>query len=493
MNDRMRGRCALLVGSRGALLASLLAFAALSSIAWSLATPPGGGPDEVNHYAVAKFIAEERRIPEFGIDPGMGVTIWDVEGGRQAVYSYSAHPGLGYILAAALISLPTDTEWMDYRQARGWNAGWYALFVLFTWLGMRRMFPREAPVAFVAATIAVAWPQISFTMGFFNGEAITLPVAAGLFWAWWRAAREHWRARDAALLGLFVGLVMLVKPNALVLLLPTLLMVALTLRGPVRTVASRLGILIVAAMLTAGWWYANALRMYGFDVFATNRAARFLEEHDLPARLTRADQGHSLWSLVLQDGWFESIMLSFTGQLGWATYHLPTRHFLWIFAIVAIGAGASLSRLLDSPIPGRGRLWWLAGLTYATAALGLVTILLHNHYSAYEPQGRYLYPFFFPFVALVASGLWFLPRTSRGRRGLMVVACLGMVGINVHALLRVLMPGTGLGFDEYAGRWQSGLLWAWSVAALILLMQLLLYWLGRSGGYSAWIAREARD
>ena len=62
--------------------------------------------------------------------------------------------------------------------------------------------------------------------------------------------------------------------------------------------------------------------------------------------------------------------------------------------------------------------------------------------------------------------------------------------IDVHALVKVLMPGTGVTFETYEGQWQEWLLWAWVVAAVLVVIQSLLYWIAPRG-YSSWASDPA--
>ncbi|MEM8529628.1 MAG: glycosyltransferase family 39 protein, partial [Chloroflexota bacterium] len=272
----------------------IIAFLSLATV-YSAIIPLGEGPDEPGHAAYVFFLAREGRLPVQSADAETS----DVKGeGHQ--------PPLAYLIATPFVLwLPQEERTFDFpgnvrftwaggdelnavahgsREYWPWQGevlAWHmvrlvsvalgAITVLCTYLAARALELRLAAlrgqsradvdsirsrfsvVALLAAMLVAFNPQFIFTSALVTNDGLLITLSAVLLWLIvreaWPNSRNHIIAYTA-LIGVVLGLAMLTKQSALLLVPVVLLSVWVRTRG------LQWAILSAAVMLlVAGWWY----------------------------------------------------------------------------------------------------------------------------------------------------------------------------------------------------------------------------------------------
>lgn len=274
----------------------LLAVFVALAIFYSIIIPIFEGPDEDDHFRLAKFIADRRALPVQLFEPGGG------EAGHQGW-----QPPFFYSLAALLIS-PIDTS--DFSRHL-----WRNEFVTFvgdpTCCGRNIYYHTEAEnfpysdtvlavhlarllsVLFgavaVGATYAIAkrvvandrmpWlalavasvvafnPSFLFASALVSNDTALVAFSSLTLLVWVKLIYSEMQLdlKSGAMLGLLVGLALLTKTSALGLVLLTILLfgvLAWRQRNFRLFISPTLGLLLAAA-LVSGWWFVRNLVLYG--------------------------------------------------------------------------------------------------------------------------------------------------------------------------------------------------------------------------------------
>jgi hypothetical protein len=175
--------------------------------------PYGSTPDEIEHLRFVRYVAQNRALPYFernvpeSDDPA-------VRGGNGPGFEYH-QPPLYYVVSAPLISLvPPDAQFYITRFV-SLLCGVLTLVLL--WRSMRALWPNDPLLAALATGFAALWPLHQSVGAMTNNDAMAGLAAAAVFHHIAQIGGRGWRARDAAILGLFCGLGVLSKSTSLVL------------------------------------------------------------------------------------------------------------------------------------------------------------------------------------------------------------------------------------------------------------------------------------
>ena len=449
----------------------LLAYLALA-VLYAVYTPPWQVPDEPAHYNYIRAIAERgtlpvieegdydhayiRRLVDNGFPPDLSIE----------PLTYEDHQPPLYYLLAVPVYLLFDGALLPLRLVSV-AAG---LVVLLAAWGVARLLLPDRPLPALAATLFVAFlPQhLAMTAGV-NNDALA-EVMVG--WGFWLAVRltasrpptsPRQTRRLIWALGLVVGLAVLTKTTAYVVL--PVALVAVALRGwqegwPWRQTAGQCGRMILVATLLAGPWLARNVAVYGW------RDPLGLARHN---SVVVGQPRTAAW--VAQYGWAgllarmaRTTFQSFWGQFGWMGVPLQPAVYqaLALFsALLAIGfAGWKLDRRRIVPaVPSPG-----GALLALSALLTLASYLWYN-LTFVQHQGRYLFPALIPLAVGAALGLeWLLSlpvarwaaAVAGGSGALLLLGGLAWEGLSplpgVAALgLSALLAGTAL--LPRLGRW----------------------------------------
>ncbi len=439
----------------------LIAFVLLA-IAFSLRVPPFETPDEVNHFAFARNIAQGYGLPVQAATP---TGPWEHEGSQPPLYylitgaltsgiDQSDFPALATRNPRANIGNPLysgNKNFMLYSGAahplRGSNLAlhvgrWFSILLgaASLWLILltaRLAFGAQAPRATLAMALAAAIPQFAFIHASFSNDAlITFLSMATIFWlARLAATRDDeeisWRAW--LLLGVLLGAAALAKLQGLGLsVMAGLLILSLAWRRRDAGVIWRaLPWVVLSPLLIAGWWFARNLLLYG-DITGTT--------------LLLTLNGLRTVERDLADWWleFRGLRYSFWGLFGWFNILLPQWYYTLMDALTVLAMGGAVAALVRRFGRGQngardaGNRVLLLLLVWALLVTGL---LISFTAQATASQGRLLFPAMSAITVLGVLGMdfWLRP-LPRAVAASFWTALLGLfVGISIYTLA-VLLP-----------------------------------------------------
>jgi hypothetical protein len=404
----------------GALPLLLVVFAALVLLhGWT--TPPFEAPDEVWHYAYARWVAEGHGLPSMADN---------ASGANQQV----AQPPL-YYGVAALLSTPFED---DDLQALFWhnpNFGYQAsgtvtdnknmlIHPTRPWTGSRAALAlrvtRLASLIFGALTVVAAWglgreafgdergalltaalvafhPQFVFISSVVSNDSAVAALGTAALWSAARVVRRGLTLRNAAVTGALVGLALIAKTSALPLLPLLGLVLAWAGRRRRETLPGALGVYVAVALLLGGWWYARNALLYGDPLGLTSHVSTLWGREEMVP----------LFELLPE---VPLLIRSFWGAYGWGHVFWPEVVYLAlsVLALPLLARGvyrlghriASSDLRLPRSLPPQAVI-----LTLALVWLGtILAALLHWMRQVQAPHGRLLFPAIGAWALLLAAG-----------------------------------------------------------------------------------------
>ena len=448
-------RTSRLLGRWPLVLALVFAVARLAlSSYWAIALPPFEAHDETGHYAFARHVALTGTLP----DPRSQLTDWFDESHQPPLY-YTLVGLVGRLVAPVDPYEPTvNPFFLRGDRLGGVNAVAHdpgaeafpgtphqrfllvgrllsallsAAAVIFVFLAVRLALPEALYVAAVAAGLAAFNPTWVFLGGAMNNDALVALTGTMTLWACLRLWRGNDPGlRDYGLAGLTLGLALLSKNNALVLVPFAFGAAALALKRSEDRSLLRMGSKLLAlASLTlaaAGWWYVRNLVLLGRPIGDRENANVILRDvspfFETVAKRSPLDFVGTLTTNTFKTYW---------GQFGWGTIALPDA----VYLVLAIACAIALVGL------ARPRRTWLPGLAVlgvfllAVGALPLYRAIFFNTPTLLP--GRYL----LPAIAVTTANV-------TDRKG--VIAALTPVAAQIPDVLSILVDAgyTGQPFAE---------------------------------------------
>lgn len=441
----------------------LVAYVVLG-VLYAVFTPPWQVPDEPAHYNYIRHIAEEGALPVMApgdYDQSYLERITDQEDPFPPdlpidPITYEDHQPPLYYLLAALVYLLLDGALLPLR-----------LFSVALGLGtlliahglIRRLFPQRPAVPLVATALIASVPQhLAMMAGIENDALAELLVAAGLWMAVRYVQRDVNGRQFLVGWGLTLGLVVLTKVSAYVVLPVALLAVGLRARREGRSwgwAAGQAAWIFWATVALAGPWLIRNVGIYGWTdplgmarhnlvVEGQPRTAAWVAEYGLGGLLGRMAR---------------TTFQSFWGQFGWMGVPLQPAIYLALLifsGLLVVGfVGWTVDRRRARLTPPQ-----VDGLMVLGAS-GVLTALIYLAYNLtfVQHQGRYLFPALIPLMVAAALGLEWLLSPQGGRW-----AAAGLAGVGglllVVGLIRgdlILIPmATAFGL---AGVTTAGALW----------------------------------
>jgi 4-amino-4-deoxy-L-arabinose transferase-like glycosyltransferase len=440
------------------LLRLIVAAYVILGLATSLVVPLGESPDEIDHFAYARYVVENGRLPIMSPIAADNATM------------EANQPPLYYLLGALLtagIDAPATAEWpqnacftfdpTDDNRAhfylhtpdeafpyRGPALAFHLVRLLSVLIGattvtlaffLGREVAGSETTGLVAAGVLGFNPQFVFITASVNNDVLTTCLGAAILLAAIALAQRPTTGR-VVLAGLLIGLGLLTK-FALLAFWPLALLAALSpllrhtphatrrRQHPWRNFIS----LTVIPLLVAGWWYARNWRLYGdplaWAVHLQAKGTQVLRTTPLaPADLLAFARIHfqSYW------GWFGWLKIQLPGWAYWLLLGLATVSF--------VGLLWRLGRLL--------RAWWVeregqSHTTGATPALllslmavlavygALIRYIFTINWSGY--QGRLAYAAAAPVAALLAAGWQFAVERALGGKRLWLSSLFPLLGL----------------------------------------------------------------
>lgn len=402
-------------------LGGILSACIALGVSYSIVTPLFESPDEVWHYAYVREIATRRGLPVMQASVEQA---WAQEGTQAPLYYLLGAPLLAWMDARQLEELPAPNPFARIGEPRAatndnrnaffhtpdenfpWRAtalaahllrfcsvALSALTVAFTFALARTVFPTPRALPLVAASFVATLPQFLFIGSSINNDNLATLLATVTLWQLAQAWQRGMTWRRAVQLGALVGAALLTKFNTLTLVPLTLLVIVLLAlpRRAWRVAVTHAGVFLLVVALSAGWWYARNLALYG-DLSGLSLIIQLIGERAAPMPLTRWFSAES-----------EGLRLSTFGVFGWMNV-LAAPAFYWFYDLLVLGGGVGL--LLASARAAKN----LSRHHVAPALLALwcgVTFAALVYYNRALPaaQGRLLFPALGAFAVLWARGI----------------------------------------------------------------------------------------
>lgn len=377
---------------------------------FALRTPRWQAPDEPAHYAYVAHVASHGRPPLLVAacyDEAYIVALRSsnfVQEPDLDRFCYEGHqPPLFYYLAAPIFLLGGGSLLL----LRLFAAAVGALVVPLVW-AIARTLGSPHWLALATAGMVALLPQHNAMIGSFNNDALAFPVVALALFQMVRLLVTTERAgRDWLLLGIFVGLALLTKATAWVVLPLALLTVLLARPRPRRKgAAAAVRVLGAAALFILPWFGRNALLYPGPDVMALSRHDQItIGQPRTEEELARRGLGGTLLNGT------ETTFNSFWGQFGWMKAPLRPAEYALLWSTSAL-ALAGLLRWLARRGWRRDGLDGRALTLLAAWASGTALMVLVYNLEFVQYQGRYLFPALGAIALFYMIGLggWFAPR-----------------------------------------------------------------------------------
>ena len=239
----------------------LTAFAVLSLI-YSLATWLKYGPDEPAHFIYIRSIATKLALPPISNQ---------ITTSERSISTHAGHhPPLYYAIMALLYSIcsflgiPSDVIW---RILRLLGIGIGVIWIYWVYRLAHEHFQNTAYALATAAFVALI-PNAAYTAGVLNNEiliALLFTWALAIMTRYFKA--ESLSRRDAATLGVVIGLAALSKAQGLILS-PVFLIISIAVcrrrqYANYKSVLTSLGIVLATAIIVGGWWFVRCWIVHG--------------------------------------------------------------------------------------------------------------------------------------------------------------------------------------------------------------------------------------
>jgi hypothetical protein len=436
--------------------------ACLNAVSWSLVTPAFQAPDEPDHFAYVKQLAETGQLPTSHAQPttgeeGLGLAelrYYQVrqqpenrtiasraeqdklqhdltlasqipEKGSEAAGVATSQPPLYYALEAIPYSFARGGTILARLQLmRLLSALMAGLTALFVFLFVREALP-GAPWAWTVGALAVALaPLLGFISGVINPDSLLFAISAAIFYALARAFRRGFTPAVAIAIGVLTAAGFLTKLN-FIGLAPGILfgVVALSIREARASGRSAYGPLALAA----GIGLSPVLLYVAINAASNHPLLGIVSGAAQATHGSVFAEANYIWQLFLPHvpgtvndfpGIFTTQQLWFNGYIGLYGW-LDTTFPGWVYGVAVIPTAAIAllcgRALIDGRAALRSRVVELA--TYAIIGAGLVVLIGADSYNGFPghlaeyAEARYL----LPLLALL-GGVLTLAARGAGRR-----------------------------------------------------------------------------
>jgi 4-amino-4-deoxy-L-arabinose transferase-like glycosyltransferase len=364
----------------------------------------------------------------------------------------SVQPPLYYIVAGLLAQLlPPDPQTVLYI-GRLVASLFGAATVYFCWLATRELAPQAPMWAIASAGVVALLPQFCFTNAHAaNDSAVNLAATAG-FYVWIRGLRDPEFDRRLFGAGAMLGLAILSKLTAVVLIPGFVLLILFRIFQVRRSVLGtrkwlRLSLRMavgatMGTLLVSGWWFVRNVLTYG-EPSGTGAELRMAAGNFIKANFDNPRTAGDLIRYTLENLW---------GRFGWNDITLPQE-------VYRVCNSAALVLVCLSALAGTGVLvlWltrrrsldvvaWEASLIFLVIGLTLlVGYIQYNAKIAYQPQVRYFFILLLPGALLLTGGIYALAARPTLRVVAFTLLFLGLIMLNVLGLVTVDKAGIANG------------------------------------------------
>jgi 4-amino-4-deoxy-L-arabinose transferase-like glycosyltransferase len=437
------------------------AVACLNAVCWSLITPPFQVPDEPEHVAYVKNLAEAGRLPtrtgSFSLEEAIALEDLHLqsvaeqpenhtistqaqqerlqrdladsqrppERGSEYAGVAASQPPLYYALQAIPYTLGAGGTLLDRIELmRLLSALMGGATALFTFLFVREALPRSAWAWTVGGLCAALVPLLGFMSGSVNPDALLYAVSAALFYVLARAFRRGLTRAHAVALGSLIACGLLTKLN-FIGILPGALLGTIVL-GARAARAQRPGA-CANTLLALAIALSPAIVYVGAHVVSGDPALGIVSTAIDSTRGSLASELSYIWQLYLPrlPGMRDDFPGIFTTRQVWFDWYVGLYGWLdttfpgWVYDLALIPALLITGLCVRSLIAGipalRARTAELA--VYSAMCLGLMLVIGADSYRSFPgidaeyAQVRYL----LPLLPLLGAALTLAARGA-GRR-----------------------------------------------------------------------------
>jgi 4-amino-4-deoxy-L-arabinose transferase-like glycosyltransferase len=417
----------------------LTAYVLLASL-YSVVTPIFEASDELWHYPMVKYLADNRLALPVQ-DPSVNTT-WRQEGSQPPLYymmgailtfwidtsdlekvrKINPHADIGVVVPdgnvnmivhdPAAESFPWRGTVLAVHLVRFLSVALGAITVAMTNLLALELFPGKKWLALAAGAFTAFNPMFLFISGSVNNDNLSTALASVLLVMIVRLLKrmDAPAIREYVLLGVIAGAGMLAKFN-IGFLLPIIALALAILSVRLRDWRPLVIGGAISGVLTIGiaaWWYIRNVQLYG-EPTGLDMFVRIVGPRTIPANWAQ------LWSER------HTFLMSYWGFFGGVNVPLPEfvyTIFNGIAALAAVGLVIALVRAIrrHSPTPspnyGEGEKWVIM-IGAAITVIWIVVLfagLIRWTSTTWASQGRLMFSAIAPLSMWLAVGLWQLGR-----------------------------------------------------------------------------------
>lgn len=392
------------------LILTLVGVFAISSLALVKLMPTTGsmsGPDEQVHYQYnVKFILDNHRLPVSGIDdkPLYERCRDNAFGLVACTYSYQVFPPINYIWGAVVSGLAHDMFGFAFdKGVRLAALLWGVIFVIFTYLAVRRITGNNSLSALITAIVGLI-PQVIFISSYINQDAHSLAFSAIALYSLVRLLQDK-NIVSIIIFGFSVGgLLPQAKYNYFVLfftigvvMIWALIKGILKKRQFIEATLSTFGFFFIIAFP----WYLRNYILYK-DFLGQSFVLAEMSKYHSPGIAHPLLSRNTFSTYVVDLRFFETLFKSFIASFGYMKMYFIDPIYenirLLFFASVAGGGYIIVNQAKKERLKSI-----LIVLAFVFTFVLTVGLVYYNsiHYD-YQAQGRYVYPVLVPFAISIA-------------------------------------------------------------------------------------------
>lgn len=425
--------------------------------------PRGAGPDYHSNTKAVAFIFDHHRLAVLPDDEQQ--VHFTSHGGTRAL-----RPPLSYIVSATVAQFyDTDTEKERFFAFRKGPALLIATAVAICFYGVF-VLSNSLLLALLGAALFGLLPQVAFIASYSSDDSAAIFSGTLLFALMVVIYRQGLSPPRVALLGLALGLAILSKFSAW-LIVPFVLLfvayIALTTLRPAQWV--RYGALVVLmGIIGGGWWLLFNAYHYGIDDPLAMQVQQVMVDKHRRLEVSQA-HGYAAINIGFRELWLGNYknfigetLKSTIGNLDWLRLRVGNLQYLVYKSIFAIAmlyyfmrlgsfVGSGLRRELDT---ANIRRFVFETLLFSACVFQIYMYTWTNVQNDIQVQGKYLLPVLMAvlllfFMAWDAVRNWLCvmfstemiqiaPKTLYG--GAMIAAIAGVIVVHVDALINYVIP-----------------------------------------------------
>ena len=379
--------------------------------------PVGAGPDAYANYSAVSFYLKHKRLAVFPEDENTAGISYTPHGTTRLL-----RPPLSFLVSALLtpVSPLGEKASRNVVGSKAWHKAprigsvlLCALTVAFVYLGLYWYFG-NAWYAVVGSALIGLLPQFTFIASHLNDDSSAIFSATMLFAALILIYLRRTKLSTIVFLGLSVGLVLVSKLSAW-LVLPTAGLAFLLFFRIEKKRWLPCGLILIAmTIIGGGWWLLFNMSHYGIDDFR----ARNIQREIAPRHKTlKAFQGRGFiadgigfYQLGIRnhDNFVGASIKSAIGHLGWLQLRLSPVQYTPYYAVLILAVLYYLMRVLFVSV----RCWTgmqeetdTRRFIFETLLVGAIVFqalayTYRNVYQDIQVQGKYLLPIILPLLVL---------------------------------------------------------------------------------------------